>query len=718
MNKSIFILVILFYVLLSLNGQTRIDSLENELKNLPADTNRVNFLCELSFDIFTSSPEKAEQYAFEAIELGKKLNFERGVGRAYSKLAITYHIRGNHERAFENYQNALESYTKIDDKLGVAKIFNNLGILFLDQSNYEKSLEYYLNALRVFEQKGIKISSAGVLNNIGEIYEKLGNQDKAFEYFNKSFEIYNGLTGYAREKAHVLINIGRINFTKNDSNSALNYYQQALNISLNLNDKYYIAVCKTNIGEIYFKKNNFSKALDYYNESLVLLEDIGDKDGIAACLLSIGKTYDKLDKTSLSKSYYRKSLDLAKKISAKEVVMSALEYMYNHELNSGNFLSALNYFKKYTALRDSIFSMETRNQLAELQTKYDTEKKEQENTRLRVENVLQDQTIQKQLYGSILVTVALLSMSIFALVFFKAQKKEKKTNLLLAEKNEQIKTTLEELQSTQEQLIQSEKMATLGQLTAGIAHEINNPINFITTSLQGLQMNLGELINLQKIFDSINSTNVKKKLKKILALKDDINFKVLLAELEELTENIFNGANRTSEIVQGLQAFSRLDETELKKVNIHDGIKSTILILEHQIPEQIKIQNEYDDLPDVPCYPGKLNQVFMNVINNAIQAIKNKKQLDKELIVIKTFLEKRNEKEYAVIKISDTGAGIPDNIKDKIFDPFFTTKDVGKGIGLGLSISRGIIESHNGIIEVDSKLGKGTSFTIMIPMSE
>jgi len=333
-------------------------------------------------------------------------------------------------------------------------------------------------------------------------------------------------------------------------------------------------------------------------------------------------------------------------------------------------------------------------------------------------NELQEQTIQKQIYAGILVTVCLLSAGILAIVFFRGQKKQKKVNLLLEQKNKEINSTLGKLKATQAQLVQSEKMASLGQLTAGIAHEINNPINFITTSLQGLQLNLKDLINLQKEYDNISPDNAKEKMENISSIKKEIKYDILLSELEELPSNILDGANRASEIVKGLRAFTRLDEDEQKTVNIHKGIDSTISILEHQIDEQIKVKKEYGDLPDIPCYPGKLNQVFMNVLTNAIEAIKSKKELREESITIKTYVEEKNGKEYAVIRISDTGPGIPDNIKDKIFDPFFTTKDVGEGTGLGLSISLGIIESHHGTIEVESKPGEGTTFTMMIPIAQ
>jgi len=717
--KLINLIICFLFCFLSISyGQIKIEDREKELKSLTEDTNRVDFLWKLSYDISTSSPEKAEQYALEAIKLGKKLDYKMGVAKGYTALAISFYVRGDYASHSGNLYKALDLYREMDDQEGAAKILNNLGASFYAQGNYKKSLEYYFNALEVSEKKGIDRLNAMVLNNIGEIYEKLNKPDQALEYYNKSYEIFSSMGGYEKEKAYILLNIGRIHFNKKDMSSALKYYQQSLSIFLDLDEKSYVADCYKNIGEIYFSQKNFKKALEYLNDSLNIKEEIEDKQGIAECFLSIGKIYGGLKKALLSKSFNSKSLDIAREIGAKEIEMKALQNLSNQEDTLGNHAAALGYFKEYSVLKDTILGIETRKQLAELQTKYDTEKKEQENISLRMKNELQAQTIQKQIYASILITVCLLSAGIMAIVFFKGQQKQKKVNLLLEKKNEEINSTLGKLKATQAQLVQSEKMASLGQLTAGIAHEINNPINFIVTSLRGLQLNLKDLINLQKEYDDISLNNTKEKLKKISSIKKEIEYDTLLSELTDLPRNILDGANRAAEIVKDLRTFTRLDEGEYKTFNIHKGLDSTLSILEHQIDERIKVKKEYADLPDILCFPSKINQVFMNVLNNTIEAIKSKKELDEESITIKTYLEEKNGKEYAAIKISDTGPGMPDDVKDKIFDPFYTTKDVGKGTGLGLSISLGIIRSHNGTIEVDSKPGEGTTFTIMIPTAQ
>lgn len=287
----------------------------------------------------------------------------------------------------------------------------------------------------------------------------------------------------------------------------------------------------------------------------------------------------------------------------------------------------------------------------------------------------------------------------------------------LREKNEELNSTNEELnralkylKTTQSQLVDSEKMASLGQLTAGIAHEINNPINFVTSNIKPLRMDFEDIRQLFKKYKTLHSEHdSKSKLQEIEAFCKEIEPEFLFDEIESLFNGIEEGAIRTREIVMGLKNFSRLDEDVFKQANIHEGINSTLVLLKNKFKNRISIHKDYGELPTIECLPGKINQVFMNILNNAIQAIE-----DSGEIYIRTFAENDKVK----ISIRDTGVGMTEGVKKHIFEPFFTTKDVGAGTGLGLSISFGIIEKHNGKIDVKSEPEKGTEFTITLPVSQ
>jgi len=253
-------------------------------------------------------------------------------------------------------------------------------------------------------------------------------------------------------------------------------------------------------------------------------------------------------------------------------------------------------------------------------------------------------------------------------------------------------------------------MASLGQLTAGVAHEINNPINFVSGNVKPLQRDISDILEVLYTYDKIiEAEKLNDNFKTIQELKDKIDFDFILSEINSLLDGIGEGAVRTAEIVKGLRNFSRMDEHELKPANINQGIDSTLLILQNKLKQRIEIIKDYGDFPDIMCYPGQLNQVFMNILNNAQESIEGEGK-----IYIKTYSEDKSVK----ISIKDSGKGIPEKVRKKIFEPFYTTKEIGKGTGLGLSISFGIIEKHNGKIEVVSKPDKGSEFIITLPLIE
>jgi signal transduction histidine kinase len=290
------------------------------------------------------------------------------------------------------------------------------------------------------------------------------------------------------------------------------------------------------------------------------------------------------------------------------------------------------------------------------------------------------------------------------------QKKEIEVkNDVLENQKEELQSMLESLKLTQSQLVQSEKMASLGQLVAGIAHEINNPVTFISAGVESLGTNLEEVRQVLDIYHRITPENVKEKLKEIEELKNRIDYKQAIREINGLIESIKNGTYRTTQIVNGLRTFSRLDEDVLKVADINEGLESTLILLRNKYKNRIEIAREYGKLPPLECYPGQLNQVFMNILSNAIDAIE-----DTGIITIST--EKSGGE--IIISIRDNGKGMPEAIRKKIFDPFFTTKEVGSGTGLGLSISHGIIKKHKGNIRVISEPGEGSEFIISLPVSQ
>jgi signal transduction histidine kinase len=271
------------------------------------------------------------------------------------------------------------------------------------------------------------------------------------------------------------------------------------------------------------------------------------------------------------------------------------------------------------------------------------------------------------------------------------------SNRQLDQKNKELNRLFKELQQKEGQLIHSGKMASLGQLVAGISHELNNPISFIYANTKALESYLSEL---ETLWSSLP-----------IDKKDALHtrFLQIVSDLKEIVSDNLNGSKSVKELVLNLKNFSRIDQADWKETRLRSGIESSLHILKPQLNDSIRVVKEYvDDLP-VYCNPGQLNQVFLNILSNAIQALNGSGTIT---ITLKT------RGKYLTVAIADTGSGIPKEILPKIFDPFFTTKEVNQGSGLGLSISYSIIRNHRGNLSVTSRPGEGSVFTIELPLTK
>jgi len=275
---------------------------------------------------------------------------------------------------------------------------------------------------------------------------------------------------------------------------------------------------------------------------------------------------------------------------------------------------------------------------------------------------------------------------------------------------DKLDESLNSLTAMQIRILQSEKMASIGQLAAGVAHEINNPMGFINSNLASLKKYTERLAEFTvHLAASIDKNADTETIRQIGELRKKMKVDRILADTQNLLDESIEGAERVKFIVQNLKEFSRVDRAELSTVNINNAMDSTIKIVWNEIKYVAELEREYGDIPDVVCYPQQINQVFLNLLINAAHAIGE----GPGTITVRSW----NKNDLIYVAVTDTGCGIPDDIRQRIFEPFFTTKEVGKGTGLGLSISYEIVRKHGGDITVESEVGKGTTFTVILPVN-
>lgn len=287
----------------------------------------------------------------------------------------------------------------------------------------------------------------------------------------------------------------------------------------------------------------------------------------------------------------------------------------------------------------------------------------------------------------------------------------KKTSSRLLEEKKAQQQLIKKLEETKNQLLQSEKMASIGQLAAGVAHEINNPVGFIKSNFSSLKHYAKELNNAIKSYNTIlDGVKLDEVRESVNTVNDEHDIDFVIEDLSSLLEESFDGINRIEDIVKSLKHFSRSDSHQWEEADINEGIESTLKVVAHELKYIAEVEKNYGDIPLVQCLPMQINQVVMNLLVNAAQAIGQEQKEGK--VVVTTY----HQDDRVVIEIQDNGKGIDGDNLSKIFDPFFTTKEVGKGTGLGLSLSYSIIQKHKGDITVESTKGVGTTFTIHLPV--
>jgi signal transduction histidine kinase len=718
--RQVIIIIILLICIISLFADARIDSLEARLDNITGKE-KVKVLNDLALAHVPSNPEKIEHYARQALALAEKLDLKKESSRSYKLIGVFYYITGEYDQSIEYYLKSLRISEEIDDKQGVADTYNNIGlckwkqgdydqalenfsksvqikeeisgngiaaslanigIIYAHLIDYEQAMEYFHKALKIWEEMGNEYKIAFIYSSIGIVFDEQGFYEEALEYHHKALEVFEEI-GDKWNIANTYSNIGIIKERQNNFKLALDYYLIALKIREEIGEREAIATSNNLIGDIYRRQDDYEQALQFHLKALKIQEEIGAKTGIASSYIALGHIYSQLKQYVTAFDYLQRGLDLAREIGARTVEIDSFKYLSELFEMQQDFKQALYYYKEYSDLHKEIHNAEKSEQIADMQTKYETEKKEKENELLRSENAIHKLELEKQKYIRLRLYFGL--VLIFGLVFFiyYRYRAKQKLNRILKEK---IKQALEKQLQQQQILVQKSKLESLGQLSAGIAHEINQPLG-------GISMALGN-IDYRFSTDKLNKEYFQTKL-----------------------QGLYGYIDRIKQIIDHIRIFSRDQKSvEIDNIDVNNTINNALSMVQTQYTSH-NIMLEVDLEENIGLTLGnqyKLEQVILNLLSNAKDSLDEKEKIS-EVFRKQINITSYSDIENIFLEIKDNGIGIPEEIRERMFEPFFTTKEAESGTGLGLSISYGIIKAMNGEISVESREGEFTKIIVLLP---
>ncbi len=668
--RRVFFIQFLFVLFLSsvavCQGTNTVDSL---LKNISkaAGKKKVNMLNDLADSYLRTSAEKTIEYAEQAIKLSDQINYQKGRGDAYNLIGIADFYQGQFADALTNYKAALKIRETLNDKKGIASSLSNIGLLYNSLGNYEKSLEYGLKALKAREELGDKYAIGASVLNVGIVYYHIDDFNSALKYFNQALDIMQTIK---KDKAALVIlnDIGSVYRKKKIYNRALEFYNRAIKLSITLDDKKGTADGYQNIANLNWDMRNYSTALYYYNKSLPIYEFLDDKYSIANILNNIAVTYQELKQFDKMKPYLDRAIKLSKAIDAKPLIQDNYQYTSEYYEGKNNFRAALKYYQLYSGVKDTILNEQNTNQIEELKTKYETEKKEQEILQLQQERQLQDKEIEVQRIWRASLIGGLILIFLLLAATYNRYLLKKKSNDKIRQQNIILET------------LNNEKNMFLGIA----AHDLKNPLTSIMldSATVKLMYEKNKSTEIPRKMTEIESTA--KRMKDIISRLLDLN-RIETGKIElEMTE---------FDIVLLLKAITDKyrQQAETKKICMHF------------IPSKEFIRIKSDR--------SVIAQILDNLISNAIKFSEEERNV---------FINVDLKDGKTIISVKDEGPGFSEDELPNLFKKFvrFSSKPTAgeSTTGLGLSIAKSLTEVLQGNIWCESAKGKGSSFIVELPV--
>ncbi|MFN8144162.1 MAG: tetratricopeptide repeat protein [Bacteroidia bacterium] len=711
-NRFLLYLLLLFSSTMYAQDRTFVDSLEKELKGIDAyrlemgeaaghtkDSAEADILKEIGLEYLSINPETAQTYLEKSLKIATAANYRKGMAAAYKNLGVCYTTMGDYPNALKHHFNALKINKEINDQKGIASAFNNLGNIYSYQGDYSTALKYFLDALKIRESIGDKKAIAASYNNIGSIYGQQGNYTEALKYQQLSIQLKAEI-GDKAGLASSYNNIGKLYFDQLKNREALRYFNNSLELSTELEDEAGKGKAYNNIGSVYGAMGEYDKALSFYLQSLNIKKQSGNANEIASTFINIGSVYYKKGNLNEAINYEKNGLQIATQIGSLPDMTDACEKLSEIYASQNNYKEAYKFATRFKQLNDSIFNSEENRKITELQMQHEFNLKESENKAEQIKkDALQIAELKKQRIIRNASISGLVVLAILIFILFRRFTEKKKSNLALSEANNNLALTLKNLQDTQFQLVQREKMALLGQLIAGIAHEIRNPLNFVNNFSEIS----GEMLDEFLLADNDERENI-------------------AAQLRYNLNKILEHGKRADHIVETMLEHNNSNSGVKVISNINTLCEEDIALAYYSLRANknnfnCTIRKDFqENIPAIHIIPQDIHRALINIFNNAFDTLVEK-QKSEPTFLPEIIIGTEQKEKTIIVSVKDNGMGIAANQMEKIFQPFYTTKPAGQGTGLGLSLAYELIKAHDGEISIQSEQGKGSTVRITLPIS-
>ncbi len=679
-----------------------------EKKGYQKDTAWLNTINQLAFLYADAYPDSALLLLKDHAAYCNNADYAAGEIEVYKNIGNAWQTKGSFELSLDYYGKAESLAKKTRNEKAVPGILNNIGLIHLNQGNYPVALQKFYETLKAAEIINDKFVIGSTHNNIAIVYFFQGKMDEAVASYNKSLDIAKEIG----DTAGIILaysNIGEANMEQNKPAEAFKNLYTAYEMAMQNNKPEMQAAASNTLANAYIRIDSIEKAIYFFTKALTLSKE--QKNSIAVCksLIGLTKLHQKQNKNAEALADAKEALTVAEEMGHTQLQRDAHELIAGIYESLGDGTAALKHFKQYKLFSDSLNNLAGERAAANFKAGYELSKKEQE---------FEKKTLQQRwiIFSAF---AALFTLGIIVWMINRNKRRLGIANRHLQHKNKQIEAqkieaeeTLQMLKATQAQLVQNEKMASLGELTAGIAHEIQNPLNFVNNFSEVNKELLAEMID---AIDKGDNEEVKTLAKDISGNQEKINFH----------------GKRADGIVKGMLQHSRTSTGQKELTDINMLCDEYLRLAYHGLRAKdktfnAKFETQFDEsIGKINIVPQDIGRVILNLINNAFYAVNEKlrhpdnyRDQQGNQYEPKVTVSTKKENNKVLISVSDNGNGIPDSIKEKIFQPFFTTKPTGQGTGLGLSLSYDIIKGHGGELKAESKEGKGTSFIIQVPITQ